>query len=207
MKFSSSTCQILGWAVLVRVDSLTYSFLGDETLVVNGTVNLTSVVVTPTQTMVVAQAGSMQVNLTFLNPIEVRSHSLLLSMTYIRTIQSLEIGSSNPSHFRTWLSPPNRWTVQIIMCKYIQTSAEGRGIFLRQPSFLSNFVLEWNSGDRNQEILWSAKSTADVIYHSVTLQTQAVFTEIIDQAEWGTLYYAMQTVSDANLSDFLTHSL
>jgi hypothetical protein len=75
MEFSSSICQILGWAVLVRVDGLTYSFLGDETLVVNGTVNLTNVVVTPTQTMVGAQAGPMQVNLTFLNPIEVRSHS------------------------------------------------------------------------------------------------------------------------------------
>ena len=93
------------------------------------------------------------------------------------------------------------------MCKYIQTSAEVRGIFLRRSSFLSNFAIEWNSGNRIQEILWSANSNADVIYHSVTLQTQAVFTEIIDQAEWGTLYYAMQTVSDANLSDFLTHSL
>ena len=74
MKSLSSICQILGWSVLVRVDGLTYSFLGDETLVVNGTVNLTNVVVTPTQTMVVAQAGPMQVNLTFLNPIEVRFH-------------------------------------------------------------------------------------------------------------------------------------
>ena len=86
MKFSSSTCQILGWAVLVRVDSLTYSFLGDETLVVNGTVNLTSVVVTPTQTMVVAQAGPMQVNLTFLNPIEVRYHSPVTFNVLLRTI-------------------------------------------------------------------------------------------------------------------------
>ena len=56
----------------MRVDGLTYSFLGDETLVVNGTVNLTNIVVTPTRTVVAAQAGPMQVNLTFLNPIEVR---------------------------------------------------------------------------------------------------------------------------------------
>ena len=56
----------------MRVDGLTYSFLGDETLVVNGTANLTNVVVTPTQTVVAAQAGPMQVNLTFLNPIEAR---------------------------------------------------------------------------------------------------------------------------------------
>ncbi|KAF8497609.1 hypothetical protein F5888DRAFT_1906874 [Russula emetica] len=42
--------QILGWSVLVRVDGLTYSFLG--------------------ATVVTGQAGHMQVNLTFLNPIE-----------------------------------------------------------------------------------------------------------------------------------------
>ena len=30
-----------------------------------------------------------------------------------------------------------------------------------------------------------------------------MFTEIVDQAEWGTLYYAMQTVSDSHLSGFL----
>ena len=59
----------------MRVDGLTYSFLGDETLVVNGTVNLTNIVITPTQTVVAAQAGPLQVNLTFLNPIEVRLHS------------------------------------------------------------------------------------------------------------------------------------
>ena len=39
----------------------------------NGTVNVTDTVITPTQTVVAAQAGPMQVNLTFLNPIEVRN--------------------------------------------------------------------------------------------------------------------------------------
>jgi hypothetical protein len=75
MQSLSSLRQILGWSVLVRVDGITYSFLGGETLVVNGTVNSTNIVVTPTKTMVTAQAGPMQVNLTFLNPIEVRFHS------------------------------------------------------------------------------------------------------------------------------------
>ena len=85
-------------------------------------------------------------------------------------------------------------------CRCIQTSAEVREIVLRNKSFLLSCVTEWNSGDRNQVIVWSATSNADVIFHSVRLQASAVFTEIIDQAEWGTLYYAMQTVSDNNLS-------
>jgi hypothetical protein len=158
-------------------------------------VNLTSYTVTPTQTVVTGQAGPMQVNLTFLNPIEVRFHSIFTFNVHIRITLSLKIGSSNPSHSHTWLSPQTRWTAQVILCRYIQMSAEVRPIVLQSPSSLFRFALEWNSGDRTKTILWSPYSTADVVLHSVTLQTQTEFTEIIDQAEWGTLYYAMLAVS------------
>jgi hypothetical protein len=70
---SSSLCQILGWSVLVRVDGLTYPLLGGVLPnLYNDTVNFTSIAITPTQTVASARAGPMQVNLTFLNPIEVR---------------------------------------------------------------------------------------------------------------------------------------
>ena len=72
-----------------------------------------------------------------------------------------------------------------------------------KPSFLSSFVTEWNSGNRNQAIRWTTVSNANAIYHSINLETPAVFNEIIDQADWGTLYYATQTVSDTNPSAFL----
>jgi hypothetical protein len=73
------------WTVLVRVDGLTYSFLGDVLPNLHhGIVNLTYTVMIPTQTMVTAQAGPMQVNLIFLNPIEVRSHSSVTFNVYIR---------------------------------------------------------------------------------------------------------------------------
>ncbi|KAI9433020.1 hypothetical protein H4582DRAFT_1820406 [Lactarius indigo] len=66
--------QILGWSVLVRIDGSTYSFLGgvpgNTVASVNVTVNITGTVITPTQTVVSAQAGPMEFNLTFLNPIE-----------------------------------------------------------------------------------------------------------------------------------------
>ncbi|KAH8997908.1 hypothetical protein EDB92DRAFT_1305914 [Lactarius akahatsu] len=55
--------------VHVRVDGVTYSFLGYSPSV-NGTVNLTNTVITPTQTKLTAQVGPMEFNLTFLNPIE-----------------------------------------------------------------------------------------------------------------------------------------
>ena len=85
----------------------------------------------------------------------------------------------------------------------IQTLADVRVIIFRSLSFVSSFVAEWTSRNVNQTILWGLTSNADVIYHSLTLQTQAEFTEVIDQAEWGTLYYAMKTVSASNISVFL----
>jgi hypothetical protein len=191
-----SLCQILGWSVLVRVDGLTYSFLGAVIpSIINGTVNLTSHTVTPTQTVVTGQAGPMQVNLTFLNPIEVRSHAVVTFNAHIRIILSPKIGSSNPSHSRTCLLPQSHWTAHVMLCRCIQTSAEVRPIVIRSPSLLFSFVLEWNSGDRTKTILWSPSTTAELLFHSVQLQSQAEFTEIIDQAEWGFLYYAMLAVS------------
>ncbi|KAH9026764.1 hypothetical protein EDB85DRAFT_1868788 [Lactarius pseudohatsudake] len=68
--FSQLTAlQVLNLVVLVRVDNITYLFLGNASTV-NTTVNLTNVVVSPTQTKITADAGPMQINLTFLNPIE-----------------------------------------------------------------------------------------------------------------------------------------
>jgi hypothetical protein len=76
-------CQILGWSVLVRVDGLTYSFLGDvDPNLVNATVNSTIYWINPLTTILMAHAGPMQVNLTFFNPIEVRSHSSLAFNAY-----------------------------------------------------------------------------------------------------------------------------
>ncbi|KAH8999019.1 hypothetical protein EDB83DRAFT_897501 [Lactarius deliciosus] len=66
---TSNPGQILGWAVLVRIDGLTYSVLGNERGL-NGTANVTDTVITPTQTVIATQIGPMQVNLTFLSPIE-----------------------------------------------------------------------------------------------------------------------------------------
>ena len=62
--------QDLSIPVHVRVDNITYSFLGLSPSV-NGSVNLTNVVISPTQTKLTVEAGPMQFNLTFLNPIEV----------------------------------------------------------------------------------------------------------------------------------------
>ena len=81
--------QILGWSVLVRVDGLTYSFLGDtDPNLVNGTVNLNSTyfAIGPTYTQLSGRAGPMQVILRFLNPIEVCCRSFCYFNVYIYTV-------------------------------------------------------------------------------------------------------------------------
>ena len=56
-------------------------------------------------------------------------------------------------------------------------------------------IAEWLSGDRSQVIAWNTTSNNDAVYHTASLRNQAVFNEINTQAEWGTLYYAMKSVS------------
>jgi hypothetical protein len=68
-------------------------------------------------------------------------------------------------------------------------------IILRSASFLLSPVTEWLSGNRTQKILWNTTFDSQAIFHNVTLQTPAIYTEILDQPEWGTLYFATPGVS------------
>ena len=62
----------------MRVDNQTYLFLGDvDPNLINGTVNSTIITVGPSSTIIGGLAGPMEVNLTFLNPIEVRFRSFV----------------------------------------------------------------------------------------------------------------------------------
>jgi hypothetical protein len=117
--------QDLGWSVLVHVDSLTYRFLGaPEEPFVN--VNVTDMVVTPTQTVISAQAGPMQVTLTFINPIEVRLEPSIPFSIHLCIHYSLVIWSSNRYRSHTFLSLQYPRTTQPTRCKCTLTSLEVR---------------------------------------------------------------------------------
>jgi hypothetical protein len=81
------------------------------------------------------------------------------------------------------------------MSRCIQTSVEVLTIILQSASFLLSFVTDWISGDRTQKILWNTTFDPFAVYHNVTLQKSAIYTEILDQPEWGTLYFATPGVS------------
>ncbi|KAA1474523.1 hypothetical protein DENSPDRAFT_860385 [Dentipellis sp. KUC8613] len=64
-----SSAQILGWQGYIRVDGITYSFLGDfpDNQIVT---NISAMTITPTRTTWSLAAGPMNVNVTFFSPIE-----------------------------------------------------------------------------------------------------------------------------------------
>ena len=157
------------------------------------------VTVTPTQTIVAAEAWDIQVTLTFLNPIEV---CLFPSFCF--------------KHRHTSLSKPQDWVKQSIPFSYIAFTANSMSGIARKlqvytdisggtwnlsssPPCLSSSIAEWSSGDRDQVIVWSATANSDIAYHNVKLQTPALFNEVNNQAEWGNLYYATQIVSNSCL--------
>ena len=65
------------------------------------------------------------------------------------------------------------------------------------PRCLFNIVLtEWASGDRSSQVWWSNTNTGSSLYHKIQLQSpKQDFSEFADQAQDGTVYYAMSTVS------------
>jgi hypothetical protein len=86
-------------------------------------------VVTPTQVILIAVAGPMQVNLTILNPIEVYFDSPNSFNSHLRTHLSQEIGSSNRSHSHTFLSLQYPKTVRLIRYKCTLVLTEVRKLY------------------------------------------------------------------------------
>ena len=141
----------------------------------------------------------MQVNLTFLNPIEVRSRLIARLSLLTPIFFSPEIGSSNQSRSHTWPYLQNHWTALPITCKYIRTSAEVYEFALHAHTYVLKPIVEWNSGNRSQVIGWSTASTSNVVFHTVKLKSPVLFEEISSQAEWGSFYYAMGSVSGSGV--------
>lgn len=61
-------------------------------------------------------------------------------------------------------------------------------------SAVANCVSEWVSGNRNNIAQWDYSVSGGVAYHRVYRQTQQLFSEASDQAEWGYWYWATDQV-------------
>ncbi|KAL1944830.1 hypothetical protein VTO73DRAFT_2450 [Trametes versicolor] len=86
---------ILGWAGKIRVDNLTYAWMGGDTQApFSG--NISNVQVTPTRSIFTMQTGPMNVTVTFLSPIE-RSDLVLQSLpfSYVSIVASTLDGQAH----------------------------------------------------------------------------------------------------------------
>ena len=69
------------------------------------------------------------------------------------------------------------------------------------PLHLSLMFPDWlSSVNRSQVVVWSTAANNDVVYLKAQLQTPAVFNELYNRPEWGTLYHAMKSVSGIGLT-------
>jgi len=187
----------------VRVDGAAYSILGkssysfiSQQLNVSNA-NVTNRVMTPTQITLTAQTGPMQVNVTFLNPVEVRSEFFNSLNLDSLSLFSQGIGSGNqyPSH--TSPSRQSRLIVQLITWKCIPTLARVCEIVLGTITYLMRIV-DWvptTVSLSSDVMLWNVTSNDEAIYHTATYLQPALFSENSSQAGWGTFYYAMKAVS------------
>lgn len=187
----------------MRVDGAAYSILGkssysfiSQQLNVSNA-NVTNRVMTPTQITLTAQTGPMQVNVTFLNPVEVRSEFFNSLNLDSLSLFSQGIGSGNqyPSH--TSPSRQSRLIVQLITWKCIPTLARVCEIVLGTITYLMRIV-DWvpTTVSLSSDVtLWNVTSNDEAIYHTATYLQPALFSENSSQAGWGTFYYAMKAVS------------
>ncbi|KAH9027643.1 hypothetical protein EDB85DRAFT_2276653 [Lactarius pseudohatsudake] len=175
---------VLNLVVLVRVDNSTYLFLGNASTV-NTTVNLTNVAISPTQTKLIADAGPMQINLTFLNPIErgdwVKQSIPFSYMTLtaesrdgtahaIQVYSDLNLGARAPLYYTFSASSPACSSFSRLLSRLLFHAYEGprsSGIAQLDSAATSATGVVDNGGHFNYAIS--------------------------PQPEWGTLYYGMQS--------------
>ena len=64
---------------------------------------------------------------------------------------------------------------------------------------------EWIS-DFITPVSYNVTSNTEVIYHTITFEWPELFSEVNNQAGWGTVYYATKNVSDHNPLQIVIHS-
>ncbi|KAI0308434.1 hypothetical protein OF83DRAFT_1089831, partial [Amylostereum chailletii] len=189
-----------GWTGLVKVDNgTTYLWSGNADAVTgtNDTV-LKYFTVTPTRTIFTIQAGPLELNITYLSPIEVRAE---LVDAPIPTLIVL-------------LGQPDDFVKQSIPFAYLAFEArstdgsphhmqvysgmtDGESLSSFSHEYLINHIkIEWLSPDHTQNHTWATTPTANGSQiHSFGYSSPQEFHENKNLASWGTPYYATRQAS------------
>ncbi|KHJ32645.1 putative glutaminase [Erysiphe necator] len=93
----------------------------------------------------------------------------------------------------TFLSPvtPDDLKRQSLTSTYLNVAIRSLDGAAHDVQLYTDISAEWISGDNNSVAQWNFGRTDDNIsYHKVFRQTQLLFSEVADQAEWGSWYWA-----------------
>ncbi|KKA18490.1 glutaminase, partial [Rasamsonia emersonii CBS 393.64] len=92
----------------------------------------------------------------------------------------------------TFLSPitPNDFKRQSLIFSYLNVDVKSLDGNTHDVQLYADISAEWISGDRTAIAQWDYGVTGDVAYHKVYRQTQLLFSEVSDQAEWGYWYWS-----------------
>lgn len=91
LEHHSSLQSLLGWQGAIRVDNITYSWMGYEPVLLNHTANVTDVQITPTQSVYLMEAGPVNLTVTFLSPVEVRRAFRIISTRIYACADTLNV--------------------------------------------------------------------------------------------------------------------
>ncbi|EKG11503.1 Six-hairpin glycosidase-like protein [Macrophomina phaseolina MS6] len=92
----------------------------------------------------------------------------------------------------TFLSPvtPDDFRRQSLVFSYLNVEVASIDGAEHDVQLYSDISAEWVTGDRSRTAQWEYDTSDGIAYHKVYRQTQQIFSENADQAEWGNWYYA-----------------
>ncbi|KAI0705087.1 hypothetical protein C8T65DRAFT_240266 [Cerioporus squamosus] len=152
---------IIGWAGRIRVDGVTYSWMGSDGIW-NSTADVVDIQITPTRSIFVMQAGPMNITVTYLSPIE-------------------------PSD---WVNQSIPFSYVSVEAHSIDGVTHDTQLYSDISSELVTGIRPSGS-QGGAPVRWQSNSTTQSRYHETEPEILQQYTEISQQAEDGKGYYAM----------------
>ncbi|KAL1998449.1 hypothetical protein VTN02DRAFT_6160 [Thermoascus thermophilus] len=120
--------------------------------------------------------------------------------TSTRSVFAMDVAGAVAMNI-TFLSPvtPDDLQRQSLAFSYLHVDVWSMDGKSHDVQLYADISAEWVSGNRSNVAQWDYGVAGDVAYHRVYRQTQQLFSETTDQAEWGSWYWATDSV------DGLTH--
>ncbi|CAN8106452.1 unnamed protein product [Discula destructiva] len=118
--------------------------------------------------------------------------------TSTKTVFTFDV-NSKVTLTATFLSPvyPSDLVKQSLQYSYIDVAAVSSDGAPHDVQIYLDVTGEWASGgDPTQQLVWSHGSSNGVAYHTFNLTQQLVFTEISQQAAWGTWFFSTSDADD-----------